>query len=259
MTISGYLDEFRKSNRRKRKFLNNDTGDLRRDVNASHSVITTWKISFEQIREERQSAADLLSLMSFFNPQKIPEWVLSNYARSETGMNNKKDVEEDNEGDSEKDGIGDANDEFNEDLVVLQAYSLVTATEENDMWEIHPLVQFSTKIWLSSNNDMENWEGRFSMLMLTEFPNGDFKNWSKCQQLFPHVEPLLNNEPADRELVIGWATLLINAALYMWTKGSYKVAEDTVVKAIMARERILGEVDLDTLTSINNRAVVLGD
>jgi len=37
-------------------------------------------MSFEQIREERRSAADLLSLMSFFNPQGIPESVLRNYS-----------------------------------------------------------------------------------------------------------------------------------------------------------------------------------
>jgi hypothetical protein len=30
--------------------------------------VTTWQMSFEQIQQERQSAAELLSLMSFFNP-----------------------------------------------------------------------------------------------------------------------------------------------------------------------------------------------
>ncbi|KAL2158270.1 hypothetical protein VTH06DRAFT_4591 [Thermothelomyces fergusii] len=40
------------------------------------SVLSTWTVTLEQIRTERPSAADLLSLMSFFNPQSIPDWAL---------------------------------------------------------------------------------------------------------------------------------------------------------------------------------------
>jgi hypothetical protein len=46
--------------------------DMRRDEQASNSVFKTWQISFDYIREKRSSAADLLSFMSFFNPQGIP-------------------------------------------------------------------------------------------------------------------------------------------------------------------------------------------
>jgi hypothetical protein len=118
ITISGYLNEFRRNDKKKENLLNRDAGDLRRDGSASNSVITTWQISFEHIREERHSATDLLSLMSFFNPQGIPESVLRSHARNAVEV-----------GDEE-----DANSEFDDDLDTLRAYSLVTATAKSDMW-----------------------------------------------------------------------------------------------------------------------------
>lgn len=73
-SVSKYLKDFEKSDRHKLSILNRDEGkDLRRDREASNSVIITWQISFEAIRSERQSAADLLSLMSFLDHQGIPE------------------------------------------------------------------------------------------------------------------------------------------------------------------------------------------
>jgi tetratricopeptide (TPR) repeat protein len=244
-TISSYVDEFRKNDRKKVNLLNRDAGDLRRDESASNSVITTWQISFEQIREERRSAADLLSLMSFFNPQGIPESVLRSYARNAAVV------------DDEAEDEADADSEFDDDLETLQAYSLVTATAETDMWEMHQLVQFCTRIWLSSVDDVEIWRQRFCRLMSSEFPVGEFENWPKCQQLLPHVEPLFSYEPADEGLLREWARLLTNAAWYMSMKGSYKAAEDTIVKAISTRERILGQEHPGTLASVSLMASVL--
>jgi tetratricopeptide (TPR) repeat protein len=268
-TISAYLDEFHRNDRKKANLLNRDAGDLRRDGSASNSVITTWQISFEHIREERRSAADLLSLMSFFNPQGIPESVLRSHARNAAEMDDKyrtpvwlnKNLAtlsrlfwRDN-GKWEEDVEGG----FDDDLDTLRAYSLVTATAESDTWEMHQLVQFCTRIWLSSVGDVDRWREKFCRLMSREFPVGEFENWPKCQKLFPHVEPLFSHEPADEGLLREWAGVLTNAAWYMWMKGSYQAAEDTVLKAIKARERMLGREDPDTLISVIILALVLQD
>jgi hypothetical protein len=63
-------------------------------------------MSFEYIREKRRSAADLLSLMSFFNPQGIQESILRRYSNVAKQGNEDK-----------------ADDVFNGDLDTLQAYS----------------------------------------------------------------------------------------------------------------------------------------
>ena len=71
-----YLEEFRKSDKRKTSLLNHEAGHLRRDPEAKNSILITWQISFDHLRDTRPSAADLLSLMSFFDRQGIPEALL---------------------------------------------------------------------------------------------------------------------------------------------------------------------------------------
>jgi hypothetical protein len=51
-------------------------GHLRRDEEAKSSIITTWQISFDDIRKKWSLSADLLSLMGIFDREGIPEAVL---------------------------------------------------------------------------------------------------------------------------------------------------------------------------------------
>ncbi|KAF2266124.1 hypothetical protein CC78DRAFT_578705 [Lojkania enalia] len=102
---------FWENDKKKGNLVNRDDGGLHRDEGASNAVVTGRQTSFERIRKERPSVADLLSLMSFFNPQGIPESVLRGHLTQR--------------GDG---GKGD-----DEDLDTLRAYSLVTATAERDL------------------------------------------------------------------------------------------------------------------------------
>ncbi|CAN9418408.1 unnamed protein product [Alternaria alternata] len=231
--------EFQKDSKKRESLLNWDADELRRDGSASNSVVTTWQMSFEQIQRERRSAAELLSLMSFFNPQGIPESVLRT-ARRMGSENNK-----------------DAASAFHEDLDTLQAYSLVSMTAGSDTCEMHALVQFCTRVWLSSCGDAEQWEQRFVVLMAQELPNGEHKNWAKCQQLLPHVEPLFSTQPANQEALEAWAKVLSNAAWYLWKSGSYSVAQQIAAKAVAAGEQALGREDQLTLDTVEILALVL--
>lgn len=179
MTISRYLEDFRKNDRKKGSLLNRDTGDLRRDESASNSVVITWQLSFEQIRRERQSAADLLSLMSFFNPQAIPETVLRVYtARSTAGANRRAnggilDGEESNDS------------AFDDDLAILLAFSLVKATADSEVCEMHQLVQFCTWEWLSSSDEAERWRREFMGLMAKSSLAGASRTGQSAKYCFP--------------------------------------------------------------------------
>ncbi len=75
-SLETYLREFQQNDRKRAKLLEHEIGDLRRDGGASNAILTTWQISFDYIRLKQPSAADLLALMSFFDRQGIPEWVL---------------------------------------------------------------------------------------------------------------------------------------------------------------------------------------
>jgi tetratricopeptide (TPR) repeat protein len=244
MTMASYLTEFQRNNKKQESLLNWDAGELRRDESASNSVVTTWQMSFEQIRQERPSAAELLSLMSFFNPQGIPESTLRRYSKGAAGAASAEDEEE-------------ADSAFDEDLDTLQAYSLVSMTADNNACEMHALVQFCTRVWLSSFSDGEQWEQRFLILMAQELPSGEYKNWAKCQQLLPHVKPVFESKPAAEEALKAWAQVLTNAAWYLWKQASYNTAQQIAAKALAARERVLG-LDADqTLRSVMVLALVL--
>lgn len=246
MSVASYVDEFRRNNKKRESLLNWDAGELRRDESASNSVVATWQMSFEQIRQERQSAAELLSLMSFFNSRGIPESILRAYSR---------DV-------AESAGLGDDEEldsDFEEDLDTLRAYSLVTVTADSDVYEMHALVQFCTRVWLSSSGESERWEQRFIALMAQELPSGEYENRLKCQQLLPHIERLYDTEPSTIEVSKAWAQVLTNAAWYLWTTGIYNTAQQIATKAFAAREKALGTDNTETLLSATILALVLQD
>ncbi|KAF2818103.1 hypothetical protein CC86DRAFT_414212 [Ophiobolus disseminans] len=244
MTVASYLEEFWKNNKKRESLLNWDAGELRRDKSASNSVVTTWQMSFEHIQQERRSAAELLSLMSFFNPQGIPESTLRRYSKGKAELNAEEDE-------------GEANSAFNEDLDTLQAYSLVSVTAGNNVCEMHALVQFCTQVWLSSFSNAEQWEQRFVALMAQELPSGEHQNWARCQQLLPHVEPLFNSKPTTEETLKAWAQVLTNAAQYLWLQGSFDSAQQLAERVLTARENLFGLDDRQTLGSVSNLAQVL--
>ena len=137
-TISKYLHNLHKSDGERASLLNKDVRDSRRDGRASNSIITTWQISFEHIRQTRPSAAQLLSLMSLFDRQGIPESLLNNHYQ-----------EDDMRGD------------FEDDLHTLSSYSLIGSNLDGNLFEMHRLVQFSTKTWLALNGELERWKEKY--------------------------------------------------------------------------------------------------
>jgi hypothetical protein len=75
-SIAVYLAKLSSTNKSDASLLKANFNELRRDPEASNSIITTWQISFEHICKIRPSAADLLSLMSFFDHRGIPKTLL---------------------------------------------------------------------------------------------------------------------------------------------------------------------------------------
>ncbi|KAJ5809181.1 uncharacterized protein N7503_001399 [Penicillium pulvis] len=75
-SIQQYLRDFGRNDGERLKLLAHEAGRHYRDWEAKNSILVTWQLSFDQIRAENPSAADLLSLMSFFDRQAIPESLL---------------------------------------------------------------------------------------------------------------------------------------------------------------------------------------
>jgi tetratricopeptide (TPR) repeat protein len=235
ITISRYLDNLRRSDKDRAALLQTDVGDVRRDGRASNSIITTWQISFEHIRKERPAAARLLSLMSLFDRQGIPDFLLYNHYQE----------------------VDDTEADFEEDIYTLASFSLVGTNVEGKEFEMHRLVQFSTKKWLELRDELEGWKESYITIMEEAFPVGRHENWTTCQKLFPHAEIVLTYRPANDDYLELWASILFNAAWYADERGNYNAAEEMFRRALEEYEKAQGMESLDTLFSMNNLASVL--
>ena len=217
-TVSRYLQDLRKGDRDRAKLLDMDIEDSRRDGTASNSIIATWQISFEHIRRARPSATRLLSLMSLFDRQGIPESLLGGH------------YQEDN----------NASADFEDDLNTLTSFSLVVTDIDGHHFEMHRLVQFSTRKWLELQGELEGWREKYITLMDDSYPVGQYENWKVCQALFPHAQAAVASRPTGGGALEAWASVLFKAAWYADDMGNYQAAQEMGRDALEAREATLG-------------------
>ncbi|GLA55854.1 hypothetical protein AnigIFM63604_002939 [Aspergillus niger] len=132
VTVSGYLQLFRESESNRAHLLQHEGAkDLRRDPSIRNAVITTWQVSFEKIRHDQPAAPDLLALMSMFDRQGIPEYLL----REDTDVL-----------------------QFGDALAALISYSLIHLEIEGKFFDMHRLVQLSTRILLETQQELSLWQ-----------------------------------------------------------------------------------------------------
>ncbi|KAL8823653.1 MAG: hypothetical protein Q9191_005667 [Dirinaria sp. TL-2023a] len=235
ITVSKYLQDFQRSEKDRESLLNIAVRDRRRDGKASNSILATWQISFEYIQKTRSSAARLLSLMSFFDRQGIPEELItSRYEENDDCVN------------------------FEEDIQMLRNYSLVALGKENDVFEMHRLVQFATRKWLEQHKKLERCGNTYIAIMAEAFPFGRYENWERCRMLFPHAELVIEYRPIDEVFLQQWAEVLTNAAAYAHGQGNYEEAEQMQRQALDAQEKVLGKEHPGIFSYVSNLALSLG-
>ena len=255
-SVRQYIETFQKSDRKKTSLLNYEGGQLRRDWEAHNSIIITWQISFEHIRRTWPSAANLLSLMSFFDRQGIPEDLVRNRAASDYGRESleEADKHKDGEGKEEDDkastSVCSEDDGFEEDLLVLRDYSFLSVGTDGS-FGMHALVQLATRKWLEAHGQLEAWKQCYIKNLSAKFPTGEYGNWTCCQALFPHVKSAVTQQPKGDGSLREWASLLHNAAWYAWSKGRATEAVDLSEMAMKVRKERLGQEHKETLDSMN--------
>lgn len=270
-SLQKYLDEFRNSDKKKASLLRRTGGELRRDVEAKNSILITWRISFDYIRENRPSVAELLSLMSFCDRQGIPESLLRGQIDHISGNGGQpqadaehplgagdelndpaKSVDRGNDSDSDlteqRSNYSD-NGSFEEDIITLRNFAFLIANEDGNTFEMHRLVQLATLEWLRFHDLYEQRKQQFLIRLSAEMPGGQYENWTKCQLLFAHAKSVSIERPAAKESMKEWATILYKAAWYANVKGNGIEAEDLSVRAIKTRMKIYSEEHNDVVWS----------
>ncbi|KAH7308302.1 hypothetical protein BKA65DRAFT_601734 [Rhexocercosporidium sp. MPI-PUGE-AT-0058] len=231
VTIAVYLDLFHESEANQNSLLNNnDAKDLRRDHSTRDAVITTWQVSFNQIQGTNPEATDLLALMSMFDRQGIPERLLHDGTRRL---------------------------QFEAAIAPLLSFSLIRGQVEQKSFEMHRLVQLSTRKWVELSGQLQRWGGAPINIVARVFLNGAYETWLECQELLPHSIAALSHTSMDGKAVLDRATIKDNLGWYLLCKGEYATAKVTLFEAINEREKELGVNYPDTLTSGSNLASVL--
>ncbi|THW77844.1 hypothetical protein D6D18_09847, partial [Aureobasidium pullulans] len=230
-TITVYLDLFRESEANQVHLLSRKVlEDIRRDHSIRHAVIATWQISFQQIRKTEPQAADLLALMSMFDKQGIPRWLLQ-------GTTHQLD--------------------FEDALAPLLSFSFVRAEVEQQALTMHRLVQLSMRRWLEAESELSKWMKKSILVLSALFPSGDYQTWEQCKVLLPHLKEILSHRTGDEEGIKNQAGSAANAGWYLFLKGEYTVAEGFCQSSLDIREKALGRKHPDTLTSVSQLGSVL--
>jgi hypothetical protein len=227
-SVQQYTEKLHRSQKSKLSLLNRDETDLRRDREASNSIISTWQISFDHIRIVRPSAADLLSFMSFFDRQAIPEALLlaSTIPDSDDLSENGEDSDHGDNGlsDSQSDS-GSRMDELEEDILLLRDYSFISVTSDPAIFEMHALVQLATQKWLGGDARYSKWRNKFIEVLDGEFPDFRSPDWPKAKALFPHAFATLQLDSEGTYAQPLLASLLFNAGHYADQTYAYANAE----------------------------------
>jgi hypothetical protein len=205
LTVSAYLRLFHESESKRTRLLQNeDFADLRRDPSIRYAVVTTWQLSFEHIRQERPAATDLLALMSMFDRQGIPEYLVRDH----------------------QDTL-----DFHDALAPLLSYSLVRLEINERLFDMHRLVQVSVRAWLRIHCQFDKWSNVACKKLSASFPTPDPENRTKWRKLFPHAQYVLFDEPSRQNSSFRRALSLI-FAYCLHEDSRYKEAEPLLLQEL---------------------------
>ncbi|KAK3614601.1 hypothetical protein LTR56_026644 [Elasticomyces elasticus] len=257
-SVEQYLIQLERSDKSKTSLLNANSEELRRDREAKNSIILTWQISFEHICQSRQSAADLLSVMSFYDHQGIPESLLQVEGAIERTCRHGSTQTPSDAGDEADESSDTAADEaFEDDLATLRDYLFISVAPGGSTFEMHRLVQFAARKWLESRGELQRWAAHSIGKLDKVLPDGRYENWPECRMLYPHARLVLHVQPSSRDALVQWSSVLFKAAWFAAEQGEYVAAEAMNRRALEGREKALGKEHPSTLKSVSNLASVL--
>ena len=258
ISLQRYLKKVQQSEAARKKMLDHEGGQLRRDREAQNSIILTWQISFDHIRDVRPSAADLLSLMSFCDRQGIPQALLQEPRGEQEDVDSSGNKSDNDDSES----ISTEMDLFEEDIQILRDYSFITVNMDLSTFEMHSLVQLSTRTWLETKNQLDVYLEKFIVRLQAQMPTGDHKNRKKCQIYLPHAKAaarqyfnIVDSDVKDTKAAL--AIILYKAAWYMVENKQADEAERMAMMALRIWLELFGLQHRQTLFGMKMISEVL--
>ncbi|KAJ5651966.1 hypothetical protein N7507_009392 [Penicillium longicatenatum] len=184
----------------------------------------------------RPSAADLLSLMSFFDRQGIPENLVRPNPSNKAGL----PAELGSDSSDSESSTSDICLAFEKDVDTLRDFSFISVSEGGTSFIMHRLVQLSTRAWLKSHGDQEQWQGQFIQNLAKVFPSGNYATWEQCRALYPHVKSAMLQRPKSPECQKELSGLLYKGASYAFGLGLFGDMEEMASKSKTQRVKLFG-------------------
>ncbi|KAL8917580.1 MAG: hypothetical protein Q9208_007863 [Pyrenodesmia sp. 3 TL-2023] len=195
------------------EFLDEELDDARRDEESVNSAFRTWKVSYDQIKQQKPRAAELLSLLAMLDRQSIPKFVLKMP-------------------------------EVTTSLTVLQSFHLVTTRAGQQSFQIHRLVQRFVQLALQKENAMQKWQETALACVSRDYPTEiGVAEWPICDALAPHVHVLTGYSYETTEARLDLAHLLCWAADFDIERGMYIQALARAERSLQIFQRLVPEKD----------------
>jgi len=195
------------------EFLHEELDDARRDEESVNSVFRTWKLSYDQITQQKPRAADLLCLLAMLDRQSVPKSLLK---------------------------VPEAT----TSLSVLQSFSLVTARAGSQSFQIHRLVQRFVQVSLQRDKASQKWKETALACVSRDYPTEiGVAEWPICDALAPHVQIVTGYEYKTMEARLNLAHLLCWAADFDIERGMYPLALERAQQSRMIFQELVTEHD----------------
>ncbi|KAJ5727537.1 hypothetical protein N7493_005357 [Penicillium malachiteum] len=165
-TTIRYLELMHKTEQDRVRLAKRDFHDSTRYRKTPNAVATTWLISFNQINGSDPLAADLLEFMSYLQSKAIP--------RSLLPLDSEEDMDF---------AIG-----------TLCSYGFLTRRDEEVMFDMHSLVQLSTRVWIAEAKKTQQIVATVTQQINKCFPSHEYANRGVWRKYLPHALEILGKE-----------------------------------------------------------------
>ncbi|KAJ4302955.1 hypothetical protein N0V90_001846 [Kalmusia sp. IMI 367209] len=227
ISLADYLSLLAEQEEEVVDLLSEEFEDDGRYPSIKNPIATTWLISFEQIQQRDQLAAEYLSFMACVEPKNIPQSLLP------PGLTRKKEI----------DAIG-----------TLKAYSFIVRRPADTTLNLHRLVHLATRNWLRKEGQLIQSTEKAIMRLERVFPNNSHENRTLWRSYLTHVRCVLESDLVEED----WKTrmdLMWRYAICLHEDGRWDEAEIFITKVVDKEKRMLGPEHPDMLVSISNLAL----
>jgi tetratricopeptide (TPR) repeat protein len=209
---------------------------------AERSVLTTWKMSYEQVRMVKPEAARLLDQWAFLHLGDMSYELLENYTRSSEGSEEARGCE----------SIAGDELSFKDSVGVLVQYSLVNQSEGTGSFSIHAVVHDWSLYNIVDDQTKEQLCVRAIRIVAESIPPtkgaGDMR---AARKLLPHARMAATRHVKMRE-VANLELKLHQVAYFMQDWESSQEVEGLYVRALRGYEEAWGAKHTSTLSTVNN-------